>query len=180
MPQTSLSKEAILGLFHLLKIELPQSGQKISTKFAFASNYTLSNLEPICLAIAEAAKSNSDNTEYDKYIKEMIGSIKLYCATNKDGKLLMSKNGMPLIKSEFKDTVTPLINELNIKYKDVIEKKKKDDDEIESMLKETIDVEIIKVKFVNVPEWLNQNQLKIIRHMIIEDDIEIKKLLMSE
>jgi hypothetical protein len=175
MSSTTLSKESLLNLYYTLKSDIPSSGYKLPTRFTWVCNYNIDALEPICKTIAESTKSGQD-AEYNKYIKEMIDTIKPY-AKVEDGKISLSKTGLPLIKKECADTVMPLVFEISNKYKAVIDKKKDEDEEISNLLKDNITVDIVKIGFKFLPDFLTQYQMNSLKPMIQESDEEIKSLL---
>jgi hypothetical protein len=177
MANVTLSKEKILSLFFVLNVEIPATKQKISTKCAFVFNYNIDILESVVKAIAESTKPNKESEQgYNAYATELMESIKPFCVMEND-KPKLSERGLPLIENKHKEVVGPIVEKINEKYKDMLAKKNAEDNEIDSMLKETIDVDLVQVSFNSLPEFLSINQIRMLRPIIKEDDESIKKLL---
>ncbi len=133
-------------------------------KFAYAR----AKNKKLVLAELELLKNvMKDSDEFIEYDKKRIELCEEYCTKDDKGKpVIKNRKYDGLTKNE---EFTKKLNELNEKYKEVIDEKKKRAEEYKKLLDEEIDFEFHKIKLQDVPEDITGAQLEAI-DLILEEN----------
>jgi len=181
MPALKLKKDDVLNMHYILTTDIPVYLEKhpdasTNTKFSFLTNYNIEMLSPVFEAIIAASKSK--DPAYNQFEKERREILLAAAERNKAGQPIRSKTGFLIAKNKTQEVNEKLVI-LNEKYAEAIKSRAVEEKEIETMLKEEIDVMLCQTNFTNFPSWLDPWQMKVLRPLILESDEQMMNLIAS-
>jgi hypothetical protein len=133
-------------------------------------------LSPVFEAIIAASKSK--DVAYNQFEKERRAILEAAAERNKAGQPIRTKSGFLITKAKTQE-VNEKLAALNATYTEAIKGRAAEEKEIETMLKEEIDVMLCQTSFVNFPKWLDPWQMKVLRPLILESDEQLMNLIAS-
>jgi len=172
--KVQMTGEELLSLYYVLSEEITKSNQKVDTRFSFAANMNIDSITPIAKRLAEAG--NTKIEAFNQYIEERGQLLSKYAAKTPEGQPTID-NGRFLIPKESRQELNQFMVELDTKYAETLNGRKVEEKAYLELLKESLDIEIVKISFVYLPTWLNQRQSKTLRILIKESDNEIAELI---
>lgn len=148
-----------INLFNALN----KLGHLVGVRFAYAVSRNIALLKPEYEAIQEAIKPSEAFTAYEK---ERIALAESFAKKDEKGKAI-SENKMYVL--EDKDGFEKAFEALKETHKDAIEARKKQEEEVNELLKTESTVALHKVMLDNVPEGITVEQMHSIVEIISEE-----------
>ncbi|HON82630.1 MAG TPA: hypothetical protein PLI22_00665 [Caldisericia bacterium] len=170
-----LTRERIFELYYVLQNGIP-ADVKLDKRFDFARNRTLDNLRPEVREIIKARETGLD--KFKEFEMKRKAILEENCIRDENGKPLL-KNDSYVFSDDIEKDVSQKLLDLTNEYKDALEERQKEIQIYNEIIKEEIEVDIVKTTFRAFPDLVNNNFTKILRPMIKETDEEIEQILME-
>lgn len=132
-----------------------------NTKFAYFVARNLGYLKSEIDALTEAQKPDEKGQEYEHKRREVITA---HAEKNEAGNPVESSPGFLKIPDMAK--LSEALKDLDSEYKEVVEALNKQRKEFETILEEEISLELYKIKYENLPEEIDGNEMEVIMPLI--------------
>jgi hypothetical protein len=117
-------------------------------------------------ALNEALKLDSD--DYIKYVTEIREVANKYGAKDEDGNIIPTPTGFRTVDGTDQEEVQSIVNEINEKYKEVIEAREKQMEEYNNMLNDEVEIEFSPIKLANMPDTVEEKTISLLFDIIEE------------
>jgi len=168
-----MTRENLFEFWYVLKNEV--GNVKFDKRFDYARNRTLENITPEISEIIKARKSGVP--KFDEFETKRNSIIETYAMKDSDGNYIVSNGSYSFVSEEINKEATDKLIELGIEYKDSIEERQKEIDIYNEIIKEEIEVDIVRTTFNAFPNEVGDRFMKILRPMIKETDEELEVLI---
>ncbi|MFW6219497.1 MAG: hypothetical protein ACOCZ5_01260 [bacterium] len=156
-----LTRREVVDMFVCLK-EMDNK-VKANKWFSYTKMVNEDELENKAKAIIEISKPKK---EYLDYMKDRTDILNKYGDRDDDGNIITLNDSVKIDKNKVKDCQKEL-NDLDNRYKEVIEDRNKNLEEYYNLLDTEIDINIETVPFEYVPETISVQDLKSLKKMIV-------------
>jgi len=121
-------------------------------------------LEPEVTALQKALETDSE--DFKKYIEETRAVYTQYVDTDEQGNFKTVSNGIILKDPADKEVVQEAILALDEKYKDAITERNDEIKKYHELLEEDFTVELVKIKFVDLPDEVSADVIYVLEELI--------------
>lgn len=171
MGKIKVTREEIISIWNVL-----YKLKDLKTKaLSFYTKRNMDLIEKEIEAITTLQQSAEQSEEYKKFIKDRINLCEKFCDKNDDGSSVIVENRY--IFSTNPDKVEKQFKKLTDKYFDVISEHDQTVNNLVMLLKEEIEIEIVKIPFNLFPNDINYSEIELI---VKETPDEISEILLNE
>lgn len=171
-----MTREQVFELWYVLKHCIPE-GTKLDKRFDFARNRTIDNLTPEVTEIIKARESGIER--YNEFESKRNELIDKYCLKDENGNFVNSGDKYVFNSLEDEKEAYNKLRDLADEYKDALNERQKEIDIYNEIVKEEIEVDIVKTTFKAIPDLVDEAFTKVLRSMIKETDDEIEAMIME-
>jgi hypothetical protein len=171
-----MTREELFVFWYVLKNEIDE-GAKYDKRFDYARNRTLENITPEVSELMKARKSGIP--KFDEFEVKRSALIDNYAMKDSSGKHVVNDGVYSFASEEIEKEATEKLINLGIEYKDAINEREKEIDIYNEIVKEEIEVDIVKTTFKSFPDSVSDQFTRILRPMIKETDEEIESIIME-
>tara|TARA_Y100000310_G_C20704363_1_gene833723 strand:+ start:19506 stop:20003 length:498 start_codon:yes stop_codon:yes gene_type:complete len=161
-----LSKRELIDFYGAMKeIDDKENNKK---RMTYALMINEDRLESEVKALLECAKPSS---EYKLYDSKSMQIIRDYAEKDDDGNPIVNdENGTVLIKRDVFEEWKNKTLELDKEYSEVIDKRKKEVEEYNSMLDEEIIIDTIQISMDDFPDYISKTMMRYLKPLIKQDE----------
>ena len=170
-----LKRIELVSLNHVLS-KLSQNTQDSDKRFNYM---VIKNLETFKVEIECIKKVQQDNPKFAEF-QSKVQQVGIDCSDkDKDGNPILQtiNNVQTYVINERKQEADKVIGDLKVEYKEAIDQRQTELEQINQLMEEDVEVEVVKCSWLYLPNSLNINDQKILKLIIKETDEEIEKSL---